>query len=371
MSDIQPQTSYQDDETHPEKRRKIEPWKFIGLIGLGLVLIFISTWFAWLKPFLQKPITDPLNLPSISTEMLPTDTPELVKTEEPTPTEFATPTLTPEPVCGEDAVWQLLLVGIDERKDTYLYGLADVIRVARVDFTSMTVNMVALPRDMVVNAPDGLFEQENPIKINQGYFLGAPGMTGSTDTGSGASALASVIQHNFDITVDHYAVVNFTAVEDFIDAIGGIEVDLPEPIYDPDPTLGYFPAGKQTLDGNRTLDLTRIRTNYSDGFRVGNQTIVLKAVLKKFLIPENIVKVPDLISEFKDAFLTDLSIEQIATIGTCFLRNFEFDDFKSQQIPEELLLQDFEYIPTLLGSSFVFRWDQRTVDWIHQNLLSQ
>jgi len=367
MNDTQPIKKDPNESVPETNRRKITKWQIVGLVALGLVLILVSVWFAWLKPFLQKPITDPLNLPSISTEMLPTDTLEIVNTVEPTPTENATPA----PVCGEDAVWQLLLVGIDERKDTYLYGLADVIRVARVDFNSMTVNMVALPRDMVVNAPDGLFEQENPIKINQGYFLGAPGMTGSTDTGSGASSLARVIQHNFDVTIDHYVVVNFTAVENFIDAIGGIEVNLPEPIYDPDPTLGYFPAGQQVLDGNRTLDLTRIRTNYSDGFRVGNQTIVLKAVLKKFLIPENIVKVPDLLGEFKDAFLTDLSIEQIATVGTCFLRNFEFDDFKSQQIPEELLLQDFEFIPTLLGSSFVFRWDQRTVDWIHQNLLSQ
>lgn len=371
MSDTQPIQADPNEKAAAANQRKNRKWQIIGLVALGLVLILVSVWFTWLKPLLQKPITDPLNLPSISTEILPTDTLEIVNTVEPTPTENATPTSTLPPVCGEDAVWQILLVGIDERKDTYLYGLADVIRVARVDFTSMTVNMVALPRDMVVTAPDDLFEQENPIKINQGYFLGAPGMTGSTDTGSGASALASVIQHNFDVTVDHYAVFNFTAVENFIDAIGGIEVDLPEPIYDPNPTLGYFPAGKQVLDGNRTLDLTRIRTNYSDDFRVGNQTIVLKAVLRKFLIPENIVKFPDLIGEFKDAFLTDLSIEQIATIGTCFLRNFEFDDFKSQQIPEELLLQDFEYIPTLLGSSFVYRWDQRTVDWIHQNLLSQ
>ena len=365
MSDTQPLGNNNSDNN----KRKIETWKIISLIVVGLALILISAWFTWLKPIFQKPLADPLNLPGITTQELPTNTP--VNTDVPTETPIATPSPIPEPVCGDESVWQVLLIGIDERRDTYQYGLADVIRVARIDFTNMTVNMVAIPRDMVVNAPDDLFEQENPIKINQGYFLGAPGMTGSTDTGSGANSLARVIQHNFGVTVDHYAVVNFTAVENFIDAIGGITVNLPEPIYDPDPTLGYFPAGEQELDGNRTLDLTRIRTNYSDDFRVGNQSIVIKAVLKKFLIPENILKLPELAADLWDTFLTDLSLEQIVTIGTCFLQNFEFDDFKSAQIPEELLLQDFEFIPTLFGSSFVYRWDQRTVDWIHQNLLSQ
>lgn len=370
MSDKQPIQTDPEEKAPEKKVRSIKKWQIVGLVLIGLILVLVSVWLTWLKPLLAKPISDPLNLPSVSTDtVIDISTP--VNTEEPTETLLPSPTAAPEPVCGDDAVWYVLVAGIDERSDTYLYGLADVIRVARVDFTNMTVNMVAFPRDMVVNAPDGLFEQENPIKINQGYLLGTPGMTGSTDTGSGANSLAHVIQYNFGVTVDHYAVVNFSAVETFIDAIGGIEVDLPDEIYDPDPSLGYFPAGVQTLDGNRTLDLMRIRTNYSDDFRVGNQSLVMKAVLKKLLIPENILKLPDLATNLWDTFLTDLSLEQIVTLGTCFLQNFEYDNFKSSQIPEDLLLQDFEYIPTLFGSSFVYRWDQNTVDWIQQNLLSQ
>ena len=180
-----------------------------------------------------------------------------------------------------------------------------------------------------------------------------------------------MIQFNFGITVDHYAVVNFNAVRNFIDGIGGVEITLPESVYDPDPSLGYFPSGTQILDGERALDLMRIRTNYNDGFRVGNQSLIIKAILQKFLKPENIVKVPDLVSEFHGAFLTDLSIEQIVNLGTCFLQNFDLEDYNSKQIPEEMLLQDFEYIPSNFGSSFVYRWDQSVVDWIHQNLMSQ
>ena len=372
MSDTQPiQTEPNENRASDDKNKNIK-WQTIGLIALGLVLILVSLWFSWLKPLIQKPISDPLNLPSVSTDALPTATDQA--TEEPTLTATlpeASLTPTAEPICGDDAVWTFLLAGIDYRGNDYLYGLADVIRVARVDFTTMTVNMVALPRDMVVNAPDGLFEEENPIKINQGYLLGSPGWTGSPDSGSGANSLAQVIQYNFGVTPDHYMVVNFNAVRNFIDGIGGVEVDLPESVYDPDPSLGFFPSGVQTLDGERALDLMRIRTNYSDDFRVGNQSLIMKAIIKKFLQPENIVKVPELVSEFYGAFLTDLSIEQISNLGVCFLRNFKLDDYHSIQIPEEMLLKDFEYIPSNFGSSFVYRWDQTVVDWIHQNLLSQ
>ncbi|MEL7625958.1 MAG: LCP family protein [Anaerolineaceae bacterium] len=371
MSDTQPlQTGPNGMDNNP-KRKKNTRWQIIGLVALGLILILVSVWFTWLKPFLQKPISDPLNLPSISTETLPTST-EVIEEATLTPTvPEATATATPAPVCGDNAEWTFLLVGIDYRGDDYLYGLADVIRLARVDFTTMTVNMVALPRDMVVNAPDGLFKEENPIKINQGYLLGSPGWTGSNDSGSGANALARVIQHNFNVTPDHYAVVNFNAVRNFIDGIGGVEVTLPQEVYDPDPSLGYFPSGTQTLDGERALDLMRIRTNYNDAFRVGNQSIIMKAVIKKFLLPENIVKFPDLVSNFYQTFLTDLSIEQITSLGVCFLQNFKLENYHSIQVPEEMLLQDFEFIPSNFGSSFVYRWDQTVVDWIHQNLIYQ
>ena len=372
MSDTQPIQTDPNASVPATNHRKINKWQIIGLVAIGLAFILVSVWFTWLKPFFQKPISDPLVLPSVSTDVIPTATE--MATEEPTLTPTLaepTATATPEPVCGDAASWTFLLAGIDYRGNDYLYGLADVVRLARVDFTTMTINMVALPRDMVVNAPDGLFKEENPIKINQGYLLGSPGWTGSSESGSGANSLAQVVQYNFGVTPDHYAVVNFNAVRNFIDGIGGVEIDLPESVYDPDPSLGFFPSGIQTLDGERALDLMRIRTNYSDDFRVGNQSLIMKAVINKFLKPENIVKFPDLVSQFYGAFLTDLSIEQITTLGVCFLQNFKLDDYHSLQIPEEMLLKDFEYIPSNFGSSFVYRWDQTVVDWIHQNLLAQ
>jgi anionic cell wall polymer biosynthesis LytR-Cps2A-Psr (LCP) family protein len=148
-----------------------------------------------------------------------------------------------------------------------------------------------------------------------------------------------------------------------------VEVNLPQAVEDPNPGLGSFPAGPQVLSGERALALMRIRTNYSDAFRVSNQTLVMKAILNKLMQPSTLVRVPSLLNQFSEAFLTDLSVDQIASLGMCFLRNFELDNLHAAQIPLDLLTVDYAFIPSLDSTAYTYRWDQRTVDWIHQNLL--
>jgi len=207
------------------------------------------------------------------------------------------------------------------------------------------------------------------MKINQAYLFGTPGWGGYLGEGIGANSLAEVIRYNFGVTPQHYAVVNFDTVINFIDAIGGVVVNLPQGVADPNPNLGSFPAGMQVLSGERALALMRIRTNYSDSFRVGNQTLVMKGILNKLMQPATLIRVPSLLDQFRDAFLTDLSVDQIASLGMCFLRNFELDNLRSAQIPDELLTVEYTYLPSLDNTSYTYHWDQTTVDWIHQNLL--
>ena len=274
-----------------------------------------------------------------------------------------------KPVCGDDAEWLVLVVGVDYRGEGYLYGLADAIRVARVDFTDMTVDMVSLPRDLIVEAPEGRFTVPGPLKINQAYLFGTPGMAHFAGTGEGAGALAEVIQHNFGITVDHYGVVNFETFAKFINAIGGVDVNLPMALSDE--KYGSFPAGQQTLSGERALSLIRIRKNYGDAFRVNNQTMVLRSILGKMLNPAVIVKVPGMLNEFAGSFLTDLSIDQLSSLGVCFLRNFKSDNLHTYQAPMELLIGENAFIPTLNNNAFVYRWDKKFVDWVYQSLMGE
>jgi polyisoprenyl-teichoic acid--peptidoglycan teichoic acid transferase len=260
------------------------------------------------------------------------------------------------------------MVGIDYRGDDYLYGLADVIRVIRVDFVNMTVNMVALPRDLIVEAPEGRFTAPDPYKINQAYLFGTPGFNRYLGTGLGGGALAEVIQHNFGVPIDHYGVINFQTFIDFIDAIDGVEVDLPGPVAGPD---GGFSAGPQTLNGERALTLARIREGYGDAFRVRNQTLIMRAVLNKLIRPAYMVQVPALLDQFSGAFLTDLSIEQLGGLGVCFLRNFDSKNLNTFEAPSDLLTAGREFIPTLNGNAFVYRWDEQFLNWLYQSLLEK
>ncbi len=373
MKDTQPIIIDGANPQPPAKKKRTSGWRIFLYVLLGLALLLALLYLVWIRPAMQEPISDPLVLPTMAVG--PVEGEDSVAGQSPSNLEkqplFVEPTLEAgqKPVCGDEAAWNVLLVGIDYSDPEYTYGLADVIRIMRVDFVDMKVSMVALPRDLLVEAPEGRFTEQNPMKINQAYLFGTPGWGGYLGEGIGANSLAEVIRYNFGVTPQHYAVVNFDTVINFIDAIGGVEVNLPQAVEDPNPSLGSFPAGPQILSGERALALMRIRTNYSDAFRVSNQTLVMKAILNKLMQPSSLVKVPSLLDQFSDAFLTDLSIDQIASLGTCFLRNFELDNLRSAQIPDELLTVDNPYIPSLDFTTFAYRWDQRTVDWIHQNLL--
>jgi LCP family protein required for cell wall assembly len=375
MKDTQPINITGVNPQPPAKKKRTSGWRIFLYILLGIAVLLALLYLVWIGPAMRKPISQALILPTMAVG--PVEGGEVATIQPPSNLEklpvFVEPTLEAgkKPICGDEAAWNVLLVGIDYSDPQYTYGLADVIRVVRVDFVEMKVNMVALPRDLLVEAPEGRFTEQNPMKINQAYLFGTPGWGGYLGEGIGANSLAEVIRYNFGVTPQHYAVVNFDTVINFIDAIGGVEVNLPQGVTDPNPSLGSFPAGPQTLSGERALALMRIRTNYSDSFRVSNQTLVMKAILSKLMEPASLVKVPSLLNQFSEAFLTDLSIDQIASLGMCFLSNFELDNLRAAQIPDELLTVEYVYIPSLDGTSYTYRWDQRAVDWIHQNLLTQ
>ena len=72
----------------------------------------------------------------------------------------------------------------------------------------------------------------------------------------------------------------------------------------------------------------------------------MRAVLNKMMTPSMILKVPGLLIRFQDAFLTDLSIEQLTGLGLCFLNKFDSNNLKTHTIPSDLLTSNSVFIPT-------------------------
>ena len=387
-----------NQETAPSQPKKRTKSIFIvSIVLLSLAVCAVGAYFIWLRPLMATPLSEALDLYEIQPAEIPTlpaasdqeevsgdeadlggetDQSEPVQQDpKPAPSLDLT-TLQQEkeaaqqenpnpPICGEDRELLILAVGIDYRGEDYLYGLGDVIRVIHVDFTLPQVNVVALPRTLLISNLGERLDVEGPILLNQGYLFGTPGMGHYAGTGYGAGSLAEVIKINFGLDVDHYLVFNFNAFIDFIDEIGGVEVDLPEVV--DDRPYAYFPAGKQTLNGEETLNLARVRRKYADGYRIDTQTMIIKTVLRKLIEPQTLIKLPQLALDMRESVLTDVSPNQIQD-AICLLRNMSTEKINFYSPGDDLILADREYIPTTDSNMYIHRWDSFLVEWLFEAL---
>lgn len=251
-----------------------------------------------------------------------------------------------EPICGAPPSVTILISGVASKD--YLYGLADAIRVVRLDFSTPKVTVLALPRDLWVEIP-GLEERGiTRGKLNQAYFYGTEGMGYFSGGGYGAGLLAKTLLANYDFWMDHYISVNLRSFRRIIDALGGIDVTLPYDVYRKEfeqPVL-FLKAGSHHLDGRQTEMLARQRIQIGDYGRINNQTIILKAVAAKMLSPAGIAALPDLAEQLRDNVKTDLSPSDIRQL-VCLAGSIDYqEDIVFVTFPEELLTQQMVYDPT-------------------------
>jgi LCP family protein required for cell wall assembly len=256
----------------------------------------------------------------------------------------------------------ILGIGADNDYNDYLYGLADVIRIARVDFVTPKITVLTIPRDLWVEFPgikEKYAETVTHGKINQAYLYGGPGMGYYEGEGGGPGLLAYTIAHNYGLYVDHYAAVNMVVFQKIIDALGGIDIYLDQdwdgrPVDENTENMGYFEAGQWHMSGDQALRFARIRKKYSEVTRTDNQTLVLCAVKDKVLKPSVIARIPQLINSLIGEIQTDLTPEQIRQLA-CVLTKLEEDNLQFIRFPDEMMVQGRIYDPLLENTTFV--WD--------------
>lgn len=283
------------------------------LFGL-LISIFVCACLS-LSLLYRKPLGPSLNLPS-PTQPFPTLTTFPVETSAADQTSTVIPsTVTPQPLCGaEQPVMNILAIGSDARGDHYLYGLADIIRLVRVDFVNARVTILEVPRDLWVEIPE--ISDHYGIthgKLNQAYLYGNKGLGYYDGPGEGPGLLARTLNLNFGVQPNHYLAVNMQTFENIVDAVGGIDVYLP---YDIDvrskdnPKGFHVEEGQHHFDGETALWVARIR-QYHTFSRAESQNIVMCALRKKLLSPALVPAIPELAQTFQRNVQTDLSPEQI------------------------------------------------------------
>ena len=205
--------------------------------------------------------------------------------------------------------YTFLLVGRDHASNS-----TDTIIVGRMDTKAHTIDFVSIPRDTLIN----ITWANTPKKINAVY----PGFINSGK--SGIEGLKTHVKNLLGFDVDCYAVVSIKAVEQAVDAIGGVWFDVPTDMHywDPNQDLTIdIDKGYQLLDGEDAVKVCRFRDTYAGGDieRIGVQQEFLKALASQILTLGNIPNLPNLISILMENLDTDLTGANIAWFARQFL----------------------------------------------------
>jgi LCP family protein required for cell wall assembly len=247
----------------------------------------------------------------------------------------------------------VLAIGTDVRPGERRSGLTDFMRAVRVDFQGQRVTALEFPRDLWVKIPgieDNL--QTDRQKLNTAYAYGSPE--------HGPSLLARTLDLNFGLNVDHYIVANMNVFIEVVDALGGLDVMIPEGGIDGRTSTDrsarlVFPEGPQHLTGEQALTLARMR-NVSVFARAEHQNMIMCALRKKIESPEVILRLPAIINSFMSNIQTDLTpgqISQLACLGTQMPRgNILFASF-----PRQLFKSAEAYDPVLQQDVFIWNAD--------------
>ena len=224
----------------------------------------------------------------------------------------------------------ILVVGLDKRPaDGDTPTRTDTVFIVTVDPKTKSTGILGIPRDLVVEIPyqdgDGTYED----RINAVYVSGE---LNGYDQG-GVELLKEVIKLNFDIDVNKHVMVDFEGFEEIVDALGGIDVDVPDEVYDPyysrtelpgDYDPQHFSPGTQHMDGETALAYSRIRFSSDDLDRIQRQQRVIFATIDAAKSREVLGKATELWDKYKDAIQTDISDFQIP--GYAKLANDVKDD---------------------------------------------
>ncbi len=169
----------------------------------------------------------------------------------------------------------VLILGIDRTpKDTNL-GRTDTIILSSLPPVLPRISLFSIPRDLWVNLPGG---GEN--RINTAHYFAE-----LNQPGTGITAARQVVSMNFGVDVPYAIRINFTGFEKIIKAMGGVTVDLPEP-------MSGLPAGKTTLDSKQALAFLRDRAGSDDFARQKRAQIFIRSALVTMLNPAKWLRIP-------------------------------------------------------------------------------
>lgn len=195
----------------------------------------------------------------------------------------------------------ILALGCDEREgDTAMR--ADVIMVATIRPEAKEISVFSIPRDTKVH-----IEGHGSDKINHSMAFG------------GIPLVTQCVEELLGIQVDHVVKVNFDGFINVVDALGGINIDVPCRMYKPLEAIDLLP-GYQTLNGSEALAFVRWRGDGTGDYgRIERQQQFLSAISEK-VKEMSLKQMMALGSAVMDSIETDMSIRQMTAYGVDVLK---------------------------------------------------
>ncbi len=210
----------------------------------------------------------------------------------------------------KQGVYTFLLAGRDVAS-----GSTDTMLLLTYDTNAKTIFGLNLPRDTMMNVTT------NSKRLNAVYTYNK-GTEKDKQVERGMGALKEAVADLTGILPDFYVLVEWEAIGELVDAVGGVEFEVPfdmdydDPYQDP-PLHIHQKAGLRTLTGDDAMQVIRWRKNNDGGggggdiARLSIQQDFLKAVVKKCLQPSIVLKFNSLVNIFKENVETDLTVGNI------------------------------------------------------------
>ncbi|MFC4771412.1 LCP family protein [Enterococcus hermanniensis] len=151
-------------------------------------------------------------------------------------------------------------------------------------------------------------------------------------TFNGPSASVNTVEKLLNIPIDHYCVFNFLSFINFIDAIGGIDVDVQhsfDGVTKDGPGAIHFDAGKQHIDGTKALSYARERHSDNDIMRGFRQQEIIQSVGNQLKTKASLKNLPKIIDSFDNNIQTDITSDQLMDL---IENGLNYENYQKQRL---------------------------------------
>ncbi|WP_125571379.1 LCP family protein [Lacticaseibacillus songhuajiangensis] len=198
-----------------------------------------------------------------------------------------------------------LLIGTDTgalgRKEKL--ANSDTLMVVTINPKTNKTTIVSVPRDTMAQIQDGT--TNNIQKINASFMAG------------GSTCAVKTVEKLLNLKIDYYVTVNMGGLSKIVDAVGGVDVDVPFSWSDPSHDGGTFKKGKAHLNGARALQFARMRYKDPDGDngRQRRQQQVIMAIVKAILSANSLTNYKSVLSSLKGNLQMNLTFDNLVSIA--------------------------------------------------------